>query len=204
MAQAEGEAPHASGPVTEIASPVSAGEGGAGSSRAGGSAAARGSFWGLVLGSIGVVYGDIGTSPIYALRESLKHVAAGGAPDRMEVIGIVSLIFWALIVIVTLKYVLLLMRLDNKGEGGTLSMMALAQRALGRRTAFVFVMGIAGAALFYGDAMITPAISVISAVEGLEAVPGLGMRIAPWILPNSIGILIALFAVQSRGTGAVG
>jgi KUP system potassium uptake protein len=204
MAQAEGEAPHASGPVSEIASPVGAGEGGAGSSRAGGSAAARGSFWGLVLGSIGVVYGDIGTSPIYALRESLKHIADGRAPQPMEVIGIVSLIFWALIIIVTLKYVVLLMRLDNKGEGGTLSMMALAQRALGRRTPFVFIVGIAGAALFYGDAMITPAISVISAVEGLEAVPRLGMRIAPWILPISVGILIALFAVQSRGTGAVG
>jgi KUP system potassium uptake protein len=204
MAQAEGEAPQTRGPASEIAGAVGAGEGGAGSSRVGGSAAAHGSFWGLLIGCIGVVYGDIGTSPIYALRESLKHVAVNGVAGRMEVIGIVSLIFWALIIIVTLKYVLLLMRLDNKGEGGTVSMMALAQRALGRRTAFVFVAGIAGAALFYGDAMITPAISVLSAVEGLEAVPGLGHRMAPWILPISVGILIALFAVQSRGTGAVG
>ena len=163
------------------------------------------SFWALLIGCIGVVYGDIGTSPIYALREALKHVAGeDGAAERYEVIGIVSLIFWALIIIVTIKYVLLLMRMDNKGEGGTLAMMSLAQRALGKRTAFVFVVGIAGAALFYGDAMITPAISVLSAVEGLEAVPGLSGRINPWILSISIAILIALFAVQSRGTSAVG
>ncbi|MEJ0022628.1 MAG: potassium transporter Kup [Alphaproteobacteria bacterium] len=204
MAQAEGEAPQARGPVTETSVAISAGEGGAASSRAGGTAAAHGSFWGLVLGSIGVVYGDIGTSPIYALRESLKHIALGGAPERADVIGIVSLIFWALIIIVTLKYVLLLMRLDNKGEGGTLAMMALAQRALGRRTAFVFVVGIAGAALFYGDAMITPAVSVLGAVEGLTTVPGLEQRIAPFVLPIAIGVLILLFAVQSRGSGVVG
>jgi KUP system potassium uptake protein len=161
-------------------------------------------FGTLLLGSIGVVYGDIGTSPLYAFRESLLHVAHGDAPTRAEVIGIVSLIFWALILIVTLKYVLLLMRLDNKGEGGTLALMALAQRAFGKRTAFIFVMGVLGAALFYGDALITPAISVLSAVEGLKAVPGFEGRIEPFVLPISIGILIGLFAIQSRGTGSMG
>ncbi len=197
MAQCESGAPHASGSA-------SGKDGAPPPATPGGSIVHKGSFWGLVLGSIGVVYGDIGTSPIYALREALKHLAGEGAAERTDVIGIVSLIFWALIIIVTLKYVLLLMRLDNKGEGGTISMMALAQRALGKRTAFVFIAGIAGAALFYGDAVITPAISVLSAVEGLQAVPGLETRITPWVLPISVGILIALFAVQFHGTGAVG
>jgi KUP system potassium uptake protein len=163
-----------------------------------------GRFWTLAIGSIGVVYGDIGTSPIYALRESLKHIAAGGPLERHEVIGTVSLIFWALILVVTVKYVLALMRLDNKGEGGTLALMALAQRALGRRTPFIFLMGVLGAALFYGDALITPAISVLSAVEGLQVVPGLQGRIDPFVLPISIGILVGLFVLQSRGTGRVG
>lgn len=163
-----------------------------------------GTFWTLALASVGVVYGDIGTSPLYALRESLMHVAEGGVIERHEVIGIVSLIFWALIVIVTLKYVLLLLRLNNKGEGGTVALMALAQRALGRRTVLIMFLGMLGAALFYGDALITPAISVLSAVEGLKAVPGFEGRIDPFILPISIAILVALFAVQSRGTGKVG
>jgi KUP system potassium uptake protein len=179
----------------------------------------HGGFWVLLIGSIGVVYGDIGTSPLYALRESLLHVqGAIGTPEwRGNVVGIVSLIFWALILIVTLKYVLLLMRLDNKGEGGTVALMALAQKALGRRTALIFILGVLGAALFYGDALITPAISVLSAVEGLRAVPGLEevstivngeqvMRspIEPFILPISIGILVGLFWLQARGTGKVG
>jgi KUP system potassium uptake protein len=165
-----------------------------------------GSFWTLALASVGVVYGDIGTSPLYALRESLLHVqGAIGTPEwRGNVVGIMSLIFWALIIIVTLKYVLLLLRLSNKGEGGTLALMALAQRAFGRRTPFIFLVGVLGAALFYGDALITPAISVVSAVEGLRAVPGLGGTIDPLILPISIGILVALFALQSHGTGRVG
>jgi KUP system potassium uptake protein len=165
-----------------------------------------GSFWTLALASVGVVYGDIGTSPLYALRESLLHVDdAIGTPEwRASVIGIVSLIFWALIVIVTLKYVLLLLRLNNKGEGGTVALMALAQRAFGRRTPVIILLGMLGAALFYGDALITPAISVVSAVEGLRAVPGLESRIDPFILPISIGILVGLFAFQSRGTGRVG
>ena len=192
MAQAPAAAPQPS-------NPGNAGNGG-GRARALG----RAGFWALALGSVGVVFGDIGTSPIYALRESLKHVAEGGPVERHEVIGIVSLIFWALILVVTVKYVLALMRLDNKGEGGTLALMALAQRAFGRRTPFIFLLGVLGAALFYGDALITPAISVLSAVEGLEAVPGLEGRIHPFVLPISIGILVALFVVQSRGTGRVG
>ncbi|MFN3464287.1 MAG: potassium transporter Kup [Terricaulis sp.] len=163
-----------------------------------------GQFWTLALASVGVVYGDIGTSPLYALRESLVHVADGGAIERHEVIGIVSLIFWALIIVVTLKYVILLLRLNNKGEGGTVALMALAQRAIGKRTPYILFLGMLGAALFYGDALITPAISVLSAVEGLRAVPGFEGRIDPFILPISVAILIALFAVQSRGTGKVG
>ena len=165
-----------------------------------------GGFWILLISSIGVVYGDIGTSPLYAFRESLLHVQGTvGTPEwRDNVVGIVSLIFWALILIVTLKYVLLLMRLDNKGEGGTVALMALAQKALGRRTALIFLLGMLGAALFYGDALITPAISVLSAVEGLKTVPGLGGRIDPFILPIAIGILVGLFALQARGTARMG
>jgi KUP system potassium uptake protein len=192
MAQAPAEAPQSS----KLPDPAD----GAGRARA----PSHGGFWTLALASVGVVYGDIGTSPLYALRESLIHVADGGAIERHEVIGIVSLIFWALIVVVTLKYVVLLLRLSNKGEGGTVALMALAQRAIGRRTPMIIFLGMLGAALFYGDALITPAISVLSAVEGLKAVPGLEGRIDPFILPISIGILVGLFAVQSRGTGRIG
>lgn len=174
-------------------------------SRAGDAGGPRhGGFWTLALASVGVVYGDIGTSPLYALRESLLHVSEDGTLARSEVIGIVSLIFWALLIIVTAKYVLLLLRLSNKGEGGTVALMALAERALGKRTPMLLLLGMLGAALFYGDALITPAISVLSAVEGLKAVPGLEGRIDPFVLPISIGILVGLFAVQSRGTGRVG
>ncbi|MGE3302752.1 MAG: potassium transporter Kup [Hyphomonadaceae bacterium] len=163
------------------------------------------SFWALVVGSIGVVYGDIGTSPLYAFRESLAHVLQDGTPATPnEIIGLISLIFWALMLVVTAKYVILIMQMDNKGEGGTLSLMALAQRALGRRTPLLFLIGVLGASLFYGDALITPAISVLSAVEGLRAVPALNAHISPWILPITIGVLVGLFAVQSRGTGVVG
>ncbi len=129
----------------------------------------RSQFLASALGSIGVVYGDIGTSPLYAMREALIHSQEGGI-TREEVLGVTSLLLWALLFIVTAKYVLFLMRADNDGEGGTLSLMALAQRALGRPTTAVFVLGVAGAALFYGDALITPAISVLSAVEGLKLV----------------------------------
>ena len=122
----------------------------------------------LALGSIGVVYGDIGTSPLYALRESIIHSDRSTGLTEHNVIGTVSLLLWALFFIVTAKYVLFLMRADNKGEGGTLSLMALAQSAFGRRAAPIFFLGVAGAALFSGDAIITPAISVLSALEGLQ------------------------------------
>lgn len=156
-------------------------------------------FWALTLGSVGVVYGDIGTSPLYALREALSHAQEGGI-TRSEVLGVTSLLLWALLFIVTGKYVLFLLRADNRGEGGTLSLMALAQAALGRATSPVFVLGISGAALFYGDAMITPAISVLSAVEGLELVTPV---FEPFVIPVTVTILIALFAFQRHGTGRV-
>ena len=127
-------------------------------------------FWPLALGSIGVVYGDIGTSPLYAFREGLSQASPHGVMLD-GVLGVVSLALWALILVVTVKYVFFLMRLDNRGEGGVLSLMALAERATGKRTVLISILGVAGAALFYGDAIITPAISVLSAVEGLKTVP---------------------------------
>ncbi|HRP11502.1 MAG TPA: KUP/HAK/KT family potassium transporter, partial [Terricaulis sp.] len=167
---------------------------------------AHGGFWALLIGSIGVVYGDIGTSPLYALRECLRIVTGdfAAAPTRDEVIGVVSLIFWALILVVTIKSVFLLLRFDNKGEGGTLSLMALVRRAFAKPSAVLLGLGMLGAALFYADAMITPAISVLSAVEGLRSVPGIGHHISPWILLISIVILVALFAAQSHGTARIG
>jgi KUP system potassium uptake protein len=158
------------------------------------------SFWTLTLGSIGVVYGDIGTSPLYALKESLVAAKGDGALTGEMVLGVVSLVLWTLIVIVTFKYVLLIMRMDNDGEGGTLSLMALVQRAVGSNAAMITLLGMIGAALFYGDAIITPAISVLSAVEGLDLVTP---AFEPFVLPLSLAILVGLFAVQSRGTAAV-
>jgi KUP system potassium uptake protein len=165
----------------------------------------RRGFWGLTLAAIGVVYGDIGTSPLYAFRESIGHVVRqNGAATATEIIGVISLMLWALILVVTLKYAIILLRLDNRGEGGTLSLMALVQRSLGKRTPLILLIGLAGAGLFYGDAMLTPAISVLSAVEGLAVLPGLSGRAEPFIMPVTLGILIALFLVQRRGSGAVG
>ena len=159
----------------------------------------RSRFLALALGSIGVVYGDIGTSPLYAMREALIHSQAGGL-TREEVLGVTSLLLWALLFIVTAKYVLFLMRADNDGEGGTLSLMALAQRALGGSTPVVFILGVAGAALFYGDALITPAISVLSAVEGLKLVTPV---LEPYVIPITVVILVVLFAAQRHGTDKV-
>jgi KUP system potassium uptake protein len=157
-------------------------------------------FWALTIGSIGVVYGDIGTSPLYAFREAIVAATSGGEVTRTAVLGVLSLIFWALIVIVTLKYVLFLLRADNNGEGGTLTLMALAQRALGRSTPLLFLLGTSSGALFYGDAVITPALSVLSATEGLKvATPAFD----PYIVPLTVVILVALFGVQSRGTAQV-
>ncbi len=156
-------------------------------------------FWILALGSIGVVFGDIGTSPLYALQTALGQLK-GSPLGAAEVIGVVSLIVWALLIVDTGKYVLFLMQADNKGEGGILSLMALAQRALGQRTTIAFLLGVAGASLFSGDAMITPAISVLSALEGLKQV---NPDLAPFVLPATIVILVLLFAAQSRGTAGV-
>ena len=156
----------------------------------------------LAVGAIGVVFGDIGTSPLYALKESF----VGHHPltvDREHVFGVLSLIFWTMMLIVTLKYVFIILRADNKGEGGSMALLALITRKLGetRWTPVIAMLGVIATALFYGDAIITPAISVLSAVEGLTVVhPGF----ARFVLPISIAIMVALFAIQSRGTAAVG
>src|SRR5688500_10763034 len=155
---------------------------------------------GLVFGSIGVVFGDIGTSPLYALREALSHTTHGHAVLRGDVLGVVSLLIWTLTIIVTFKYVFLLMRADNKGEGGILSLVTLVEHALGRRGGFALLLGIVGAAFFFGDAMITPAISVLSAIEGLEVInPGF----KGYVVPLTLAVLATLFAVQFRGTAGV-
>src|SRR6187431_2254997 len=154
----------------------------------------------LSLGSVGVVYGDIGTSPLYAFREAAMAASNDAIVTREIVLGVLSLILWALIITVTLKYVLILLRADNNGEGGTLSLTALATRALGRRTALVFLLGVVGASMFLGDAVITPAISVLSAVEGLKLVTP---AFDHYVVPFTIVVLIALFAAQSRGTARV-
>lgn len=153
----------------------------------------------LILGSIGVVYGDIGTSPLYALRESL-HAASRDGLTRDDVYGVISLLIWTLIIIVTIKYVLLIMRADNRGEGGTLSLVALIQQALNKRPAWLLGIGVIGISLFFGDAMITPAMSVLSAVEGLSLVaPGF----APFVVPTTLAIIVGLFVMQNRGTETV-
>jgi KUP system potassium uptake protein len=154
----------------------------------------------MALGSVGVVYGDIGTSPLYAFREAVMAASEAGPVTRENVLGVLSMILWALIVVVTIKYVLVLLRADNNGEGGTLSLTALAGRALGRRTPFVLLLGVIGASMFIADSMITPAISVLSAVEGLKLV---APNLQDYVIPLTIVILIALFAVQSRGTARV-
>jgi KUP system potassium uptake protein len=157
-------------------------------------------FWALTLGSIGVVYGDIGTSPLYALRESVvAAVGANNPASEPVILGILSLIIWALFLVVTAKYVLLLLRADNNGEGGTLALMALASRAV-KRGGPVILLGIVSGALFYGDAMITPALSVLSAIEGLKVVTP---AFDNYIVPLTVVVLVALFAVQSHGTARV-
>ncbi len=160
------------------------------------------SFAALALGAMGVVFGDIGTSPLYAMREALHHTRHS-VSSELAVLGVVSLVTWALILIVTVKYVVFLMRADNKGEGGTLALMALAQRSLGRQSTAVFFLGVIGAALFYGDGIITPAVSVLGALEGLKEAPGIGASLSTYVLPASAVILVALFLIQSRGTASV-
>jgi KUP system potassium uptake protein len=157
-------------------------------------------FWALALGSIGVVYGDIGTSPLYALREAVTAAQHHGTSGPDAVLGILSLMTWTLVLIVTVKYVIVLLNADNKGEGGTFALMALGQSVAKRSAPLILVFGVVGAAFFYGDAVITPAISVLSAVEGLKLV---APALSDAVLPITIAILVGLFAVQSRGTAAV-
>jgi KUP system potassium uptake protein len=180
---------------------VAAVSGGSIAATNGGDASVKVGFWSLALGSIGVVYGDIGTSPLYAFREAVLAATASGNPANQPVVlGILSLVIWALLLVVTAKYVLILLRADNKGEGGTLALMALASRSLMRRGGFVIFLGIISGALFYGDAIITPALSVLSAIEGLKIVTP---AFDAYVVPLTVIILVTLFAVQSRGTASV-
>ncbi|WP_245450836.1 potassium transporter Kup [Borborobacter arsenicus] len=154
----------------------------------------------LMLGALGVVYGDIGTSPIYAFREALVAASGDGVASPEAVLGVLSLIIWALTIIVTIKYILFVLRADNRGEGGTLSLMALAQGSFQKPSLFILGVGICGAALFFGDAVITPAISVLSAVEGMRVVTP---TFEPYVVPLTLVILAVLFAVQRFGSGRV-
>ncbi len=157
----------------------------------------------MALGAMGVVYGDIGTSPLYTMKEIFNPVSGVGLSDA-NLIGAVSVIFWGLMMVVTLKYVLLILRADNRGEGGIMALTALAAHAsgkTGRRHTWLLLTGVFGAALFYGDSVITPAISVLSAVEGLEVATPL---LKPYVLPISITVLVGLFAMQRFGTAVVG
>ena len=157
----------------------------------------------LVLGAIGVVFGDIGTSPLYTLKEAFGgHY--GLAPSHDNVLGILSLVFWAMVLVVTLKYVTVIMRADNRGEGGILSLMTVVHRALPIASPLSYsigILGILGTAFFFGDAVITPAMSVLSAVEGMELV---APALHPYVLPVALAVLIALFASQRFGTEKVG
>lgn len=158
----------------------------------------------LTIGAIGVVFGDIGTSPLYAFREALHHSAPSGGIQEAAIFGVLSLALWSLILVVTVKYVIFLMRADNDGEGGVLALLALAGRGIGGRKGLVLVLGAVGAALFYGDAIITPALSVLSAVEGAKTIPGIGENISQQtIIYITLVIMVALFAIQSRGTALV-
>ena len=158
----------------------------------------------LSMGALGVVYGDIGTSPLYAIRDAFLQ-EHGVRPTAGNVLGVLSLIFWALILIISVKYLVFILRADNRGEGGILALTSLvtpvgAARTGGRRR-ILLPLGLFGTALLYGDGMLTPAVSVLSAVEGLEVTTP---RLEPYIVPITVAILVATFAVQSRGTGTVG
>ncbi|MBP8081072.1 MAG: KUP/HAK/KT family potassium transporter, partial [Arenimonas sp.] len=159
--------------------------------------------WPLVIGAIGVVFGDIGTSPLYTLKEAFGE-KYGLHPDPTNVLGVLSLVFWAMMLVVTIKYVSVIMRADNRGEGGILALMAVVQRSLPIASPLTYgigLLGIFGTALFFGDSVITPAISVLSAVEGLEvAAPALSR----YVVPITLGVLLVLFAFQRHGTERVG
>ena len=158
----------------------------------------------LALGALGVVYGDIGTSPLYALKEAFNEKSHVMTVDKINVYGICSLAFWALVIIISIKYLMFVMRADNRGEGGILALTALVMPKKGeaaKRASILVILGVFGTALLYGDGIITPAISVLSAVEGLEEV---STSFADWVVPIAIVILVGLFLVQRKGTGAVG
>jgi KUP system potassium uptake protein len=160
----------------------------------------------LCVGAVGIVYGDIGTSPIYAFRETFAgHHGDTMTPDALHIYGVLSLIFWSMMIVVSFKYVSIIMRADNKGEGGSLALLALISRGSGQttriRTPLIVLLGVFACALFYGDSMITPAVSVLSAVEGLTTVEP---SFQPFVIPIAIGILVGLFAIQARGTARVG
>ena len=164
---------------------------------------AKGSLAKLAVGAVGIVFGDIGTSPIYAFRETFAghHTLT---PDAVHIYGVLSLIFWSMMIIVTIKYVTIIMRADNKGEGGSLALLALINRSTTTTKKWsggIIMLGVFATALFYGDSMITPAISVLSAVEGLTTVQ---TGFQPFVIPTAIAILVGLFAIQSRGTAKVG
>ncbi len=166
-------------------------------------AAAPGRLGALSLGALGIVYGDIGTSPLYALQAVFGNDLHPVAVEPGNILGVLSLVFWSLLIVVTFKYVILILRADNRGEGGIMALIALVQRRVGHRPLGrrLILLGLFGAALFYGDGIITPAISVLSAVEGLKVIaPGLD----DWILPATLAILIGLFAMQRLGTARVG
>ena len=153
----------------------------------------------LMIGAIGVVYGDIGTSPLYTLKQFLE-----GYKDfsQDQVLGTLSLLFWMLMIVVSIKYVMFILRADNKGEGGTMALVGLAVR--GRppwQKALLIALGTFGTALFYGDSMLTPAISVLSAVEGISLISD---SFEAWVIPLCLVIIVALFVIQSRGTAVVG
>jgi KUP system potassium uptake protein len=154
---------------------------------------------GLLLAALGVVYGDIGTSPLYAIKVS---VSAMGQPEPSQILGLLSLYFWLIMLVVSLKYVMVVLRADNRGEGGTMALLELALRGTrGRKRSLLVFLGLAGTCLFYGDSMITPAISVLSAIEGLEL---LSPQLKSWVVPLSLVVLTILFTIQSRGTAVMG
>src|SRR4051794_5757788 len=164
---------------------------------------AQGPLYKLAIGAIGIVFGDIGTSPIYSFRETFAghHPLS---PDRFHIYAVLSMIFWSMMIVVTLKYVMIIMRADNKGEGGSLALLALINRTISGKKKWansIVMLGVFATALFYGDSMITPAISVLSAVEGLTTV---NSSLGPFVVPIAIGILVGLFAIQARGTARVG
>src|SRR3954454_11811944 len=164
---------------------------------------AQGPLYKLVIGAVGIVYGDIGTSPIYAFRETFAghHTLI---PDKLHIFGVLSLIFYSMMIIVTLKYVTIIMRADNKGEGGSLALLALINRTLSgkkRWTSGIVMLGVFATALFYGDSMITPAVTVLGAVEGLTTVNPI---FGSFVIPIAVAIIVGLFLIQARGTARVG